>query len=383
MQGPHPQPVALIADANSIVGLDLNDALQTVGYRVLGPFGAEEDALAALSEDRPTLAVIDIALRDGPCTALVDELRRRQVPFLVHSALRQSQSLPDSVQGAPWLIKPASAREVVALCRELSTSGPKPAEEKSALPTQPVAVTKATGNPLVRKLESFVALSAADRAVLEQISANPRIVPPGTDLVREGDKRDGVLLVMEGFAGRLKSRASGARQIMAYLLPGDMGDLDVALLDRADHAIATLSACKVVRIPTDTITQLLQQHPQIARGLRLATLVDEATLREWLLNVGRRSALERVAHLICELRVRLQVIGFVAENSYALPLRQQDLADTTGLSTVHVNRALQELRRQRLIELKGKRLTILNLTQLKALAEFKENYLHLGDRAAA
>lgn len=383
MQGLAQQPVALIANADSSVGMDLSDALQAAGYRVLGPFGTEEDALAALSEDRPKLAVIDVALRDGPCTALVQELRRRRVGFLVHSALPQSKSLPDSFQGVPWLIKPASAHEVVALCRELSSSRPELAEENSALPIQPAAKVKPATNPLVRKMESFVALSAADRVVLEQISANPRIIPPGTDLVREGDRRDGVLLVMEGFAGRLKSRASGARQIMAYLLAGDMGDLDVALLDRADHTITTLSACKVVRIPTNIITQLLQHHPQIARGLRMATLVDEATLREWLLNVGRRSSVERVAHLICELRVRLQVVGFVAENSYALPIRQQDLADTTGLSNVHANRALQEMRRRGLIELKGKRLTILNLPALEALAEFKANYLHLGDRAAA
>jgi CRP-like cAMP-binding protein len=239
-----------------------------------------------------------------------------------------------------------------------------------------------TPNPFVRKLESFTTLSEADRAMLERISAEPRIVGPHTDLVREGDKPDGVFLVMEGIACRQKMRANGQRQIMAYLLPGDLGDLDVALLDRMDHTITTLSTCKVVRLAPETIADILEHHPAVARALRMGTLVDEATLREWLVNVGCRSALERIAHLFCELLVRLKVVGLAGEDSCALPLRQTDVADTTGLSNVHVNRVLQELRRQGLIELRGKRLRIFNLPRLRAIAEFKDAYLHLGERAA-
>ena len=240
-----------------------------------------------------------------------------------------------------------------------------------------------TPNPLVRKLEGFTALSDTDRALLERISAEARLFGPRVDLVREGDKPDGVLLVMEGIACRHKHRGNGARQIMAYLLPGDLGDLDVALLKKMDHTITTLSTCKVVRIAPETVADILQHHPAVARALRMSTLVDEATLREWLVNVGCRSAIERIAHLFCELLVRLQVVGLATDNSYTLPLTQLDLADTTGMSNVHVNRSLQELRRQGLIELKGGRLTILNLPRLRAAAEFKANYLHLGDQAAA
>nr|WP_238179885.1 Crp/Fnr family transcriptional regulator [Methylobacterium oxalidis] len=245
-----------------------------------------------------------------------------------------------------------------------------------------VSQTADTVNPFVRKLEGFVALTDAERALLEQISASPRLVPPHTDLVREGDKPEGVFLVMGGFACRHKLRASGARQIMAYLLPGDLCDHDVALLNQMDHTLTTLSACTVVRLAPETVAQLMQQ-PRIARALRMSTLVDEATLREWLVNVGRRSAEERIAHLLCELLLRLRAVGAATENSYELPLTQVDLADTTGLTNVHVNRTLQNLRRQGLIELRGQRLTILNLPRLRALAEFKANYLHLGDRAAA
>lgn len=239
-------------------------------------------------------------------------------------------------------------------------------------------------NPLIAKLERFAALSDEDRAVLERVSrAEPRIVRPDTDLVREGDKPDGVILVMDGMACRHKLRANGARQISAYLVPGDMGDLDVALLDAMDHTITTFSRCQIVRVAPEVISDLLTNHPQIARALRKSTLVDEATLREWLLNVGRRSAIERLAHLFCELLLRLRAVGLASENSYELPLTQVELADTTGLTSVHVNRSLKELRQQGLIELAGRRVTILDVARLRTVAEFKANYLHLEGRSAA
>jgi CRP-like cAMP-binding protein len=240
-----------------------------------------------------------------------------------------------------------------------------------------------TNNPLILKLESLATLSDDDRAVLERISAKPQLVPAGTDLIREGDKPDGVYLILDGIACRYKLRASGARQIMAYLVPGDYCDLDVAMLKAMDHAIGTLSACQVVRIDLDTIQGLLRDHPGITHALRLATLVDEATLREWLVNVGRRSADERIAHLMCELLLRLRAVGRTAGDGYALPITQEDLADTTGLTSVHVNRTLGSLKQRGLIALSGRQLRILDLDGLEVLAEFKPNYLHLGGRDAA
>lgn len=239
------------------------------------------------------------------------------------------------------------------------------------------------GNPLIRKLEGFTALSEAEQGVLEQLSADPRRFMPGADLIREGDKPRGVFLILSGIACRYKARANGARQVVAYMVPGDTGDLDAALLNEMDHTITTFSACEVVHIKPETITELMQHHPRIARALRMSTLVDAGTLREWLVNIGCRSASERLAHLFCELLVRFQAVGQAHGNSYALPITQNDLAATTGLSNVHVNRTLQELRRQALIELKQGRLTILDLPQLQSLAGFRSNYLHIGDRAAA
>jgi CRP-like cAMP-binding protein/CheY-like chemotaxis protein len=381
------QPVVLLTETDAMIGADLSDALEKAGYRVLGPVGTMTEALHLLEQDRPTLAVIDVLLKDDRCTALARELRQRGVPFLVHSDCRQDQRLAADFQGAPWLSKPATPEDVVSTLDELSFSTPPPVSEvpsaEAVAPLRLVQPTAGRRNPLIRKLEGFTVLSDADRAMLERISAEPRIVGPHTDLVREGDKPDGVFLVMDGMACRHKMRANGQRQIMAYLLPGDLCDLDVALLDRMDHTITTLSACKVVRLAPETVANLLQHHSAVARGLRKSTLVDEATLREWLVNVGCRTALERVAHLFCELLLRFRAVGLAAEDSYALPLTQAELGDTTGLSNVHVNRTLQELRRQGLIELKSGRLKILNLPRLRAIAEFKDNYLHLGDRAAA
>ncbi|GJD89297.1 MULTISPECIES: Crp/Fnr family transcriptional regulator [Methylobacterium] len=238
-------------------------------------------------------------------------------------------------------------------------------------------------SPLVRKMEGFGSLSEVDRSVLENLGTSTETVPAHSDLVREDERPRGILLVLEGMAFRYKMRANGSRQIMAYLVPGDMGDLDVGLLDRMDHGIGTFSACKVAWIRSDALASIRENHPEVARAIRMSTLVDEATLREWLLNVGCRVAIERLAHLFSELLLRLQVVGLASENSYTLPISQGELADTTGMSAVHVNRSLMELRRRGLIQFSGKTLSILDVPALKALAEFKPNYLHLGERRAA
>jgi CRP-like cAMP-binding protein len=377
------QPIVLLAEADTFVSMDLSDTLEQAGYRVLGPFATASEALAAIEQESPTLAIVDVVLRDGDCTVLERALRQRGIPFLVHSGLQQDEPRALSFQGVPWLTKPASPEDVLVLADEMAFLPLTPKSDEAADPVPSVEPVESRGNPLVRKLEGFVALSEADRAILERISANPRVVGPRTDLVCEGDTPDGVFLVMEGIACRHKLRASGSRQIMAYLLPGDFCDLDVALLSTMDHSISTLSACKVVRIEPEAVAELLRHHPQLARAMRMSTLVDEATLREWLVNIGRRTALERIAHLFCELFVRLQAVGLTNDGSYDLRLTQFELADTTGLSNVHVNRSLQELRRRGLIEFKNGRLTILNLPRLRGIAEFKANYLHLGNRVAA
>ncbi|EHP92744.1 transcriptional regulator, Crp/Fnr family [Methylorubrum extorquens DSM 13060] len=378
------QPSVLLAEEFPLVGMDLSDTLEQAGYRVLGPAATATEALRLLEQERPTLAVIGIALTDKLCAELVHALRQRGVAFLVHSSYCQDDLLADAFRDVPWIIKPAPPEDVVSVLDELSLTAASVGREAAAAPpARMVEPDAALTNPLIRKLERFAPLSDADRSLLEQICANPRIVPSQTDLVREGDRPDGVFVVLSGFACRHKLRANGARQINAYLLPGDLCDLDVAPLDEMDHTITTLSACKVVRLAPELIADLLTHHPQIARALRKNRLVDEATLREWLMNIGRRSAVERLAHLFCELLLRFRAVGLAPEDSYPLPLTQADLADTAGITSVHVNRSLKELRQGGLIELQGRQLTILDYARLRALAEFRANYLHLGDRAAA
>ncbi|MHC2020238.1 cyclic nucleotide-binding domain-containing protein [Methylobacterium sp. CM6247] len=378
-------PVVLLAEADALVAMDLSDTLEEKGYRVLGPFATGAEALSSLMRETPTLAITDVVLKDGACTELVRELRQQGIPFLVHSACRPDRSFVPDCQDVPWLSKPAMSEDVVAMCDQMSLSSPvatiAPASRPQITLEQPL--TPVGGNPFVRKLESLTTLSDAERAVLKQISAKPRTVPAHTTLVREGDKPDGVFLVMEGFVCRQKHQSNGQSPIMAYLLPGDFCGLDVALLDRMDHTLTTVSSCRIVHITPETIAELMREHPGIARALRMSTLVDEATLREWLVNVGCRSALSRMAHLFCELLTRLKAVGHAVEDSCTLPLTQANLGNTTGMTTVHVNRPLQAMRQQELITFKGGRLTVLDLPRLTKMASFKPNYLHLGRRSAA
>ena len=204
---------------------------------------------------------------------------------------------------------------------------------------QPVA------HALINKLGRFVPLNDGEREALEHLAHRARRFQRGTDLISEGDKPVAVFLLLEGWAYRYKSMVDGGRQIMAYLVPGDLCDVQIFLFEEMDHSIGLLSDALVAKIPAAEMLELMDRFPRIERALMWATLVDEATLREWLLNVGQRDALQRIAHLFCELCVRLSVVKLVdANGTFILPLTQAELADTTGMSTVHTNRSLQRLR---------------------------------------
>lgn len=237
-----------------------------------------------------------------------------------------------------------------------------------------------TRNPLIAKLEHGAELTDADRAVLQNLSSRTRRVTSHHDLIPEGESPEDVHLIMEGFACRYKLLPDGRRQIVAFLVPGDFCDLHVAILGEMDHSIGTGWGCTVVDIPRATIDDLSAHHPRITRALWWATLVDEGTLREWLVNMGQRGADRQMAHLICELLVRLQAVGRASEDSFEFPITQQDLADTLGVTSVHVNRVLQELRAAGLVEWKSKRLHIPDVRRLKVFAEFDPKYLHLKRR---
>ena len=235
-------------------------------------------------------------------------------------------------------------------------------------------------NALVRKLEGYTPLDSEDKRLLNLVIRDIRFVPAHTDLATEDEKPTSVHLVLEGFACRYKFTAEGNRQIMAYLLPGDFCDMHVVVLKQMDHSIATISPCTVVDIPRESILTLLQR-PTLSLALWCCALVDAAVLREWLVNVGQRRASQRLAHVLCELLLRLRIVG-LAQNSYDLPLSQMDLADTIGVSNVHLNRVLQELRREDLISWKGDILAIQDIDRLMAYSGFNPNYLHIGRQGA-
>jgi CRP-like cAMP-binding protein len=239
------------------------------------------------------------------------------------------------------------------------------------------AGTKVVSNAFIRKLEGFQLLQSDELKWLESLTHRAKDVDAGQDLVSEGDNPEEVHLILEGFAVRYKHTAEGKRHIFAYLISGDFCDLHVAHLKRMDHSIRTLRRSRVVNIPSNIIIEMITKRPAIARALWLCTLVDEATLREWLVNIGQRSAPQRLAHLFCEMYVRMNIVGLTTKNSYDLPITQEVLGDTMGLSNVHVNRSLKYLRAADLVTFRSGQIVILDLERLCAYSGFNPSYLHI------
>ncbi len=233
------------------------------------------------------------------------------------------------------------------------------------------------GLAVASKLEAFTKLSSDDRAALANASRNTRYVDARRDVVAEGDKPRHVHLVLDGWACRYKTLPDGKRQIVALFVPGDFCDVNVYILKHMDHSIGAITRLKVAMITPDEMNALTAERPRVTQALWWHELVTAAIQREWTLNVGQRSAYERLAHLLVELYLRLQAVGRARDGRCDFPLTQNDLADATGLTAVHVNRTLQELRRDGLIELERKQLQIRDLQRLMDVAMFNANYLHL------
>ncbi len=238
-------------------------------------------------------------------------------------------------------------------------------------------------NLLCRKLEAYGPLPAADAEALAALTADAISVGPDSDLIREGEPCDTVLVVLRGFACRYRLLAGGQRQITAYLVPGDLFGLQDGSLRACSSGVSTLTACSVAQVSRDALLDLARARPAIGELLRAAVVADEAVLQEWLVNVGRRTAYQRIAHLLCELLARMRVIGATQGNGYDLPLTQYDIGDTTALSVVHVNRTLQQLRGDGLIRWDRRRVEIPDPLRLAAAAMFDPAYLQFGHRAVA
>jgi CRP-like cAMP-binding protein len=235
--------------------------------------------------------------------------------------------------------------------------------------------------PFIKKLLYGAALSDDHQQAL--LGAIERVTTIGArhDIIQEGSAPRDVHLVVEGFACRYKIVADGSRQIMAFLVPGDMCDIHVAILGAMDHGIGAVSECRIGHVSPKTVESLMRE-PTISRALWWASLVDEATLREWLVNMGRRETPQQMAHLFCELLLRMQSVGLADETSFNFPVSQEVLADALGVTTIHANRVLQDLRAQDLVVWERHKMTIPHVDRLWTFSGFDPAYLHLGTTEA-
>ncbi len=232
-------------------------------------------------------------------------------------------------------------------------------------------------NPFVRKMESFVRLSPADRRTLEGAVERTQILGPRKNIIHEGDEPSAVNVLLQGWACRYKVLADGRRQIVSLLLPGDMCDPHVFLLPTMDQSLGTITPAVVAKVPGAAIRAMAAGSAAIAEALNWEMLTCAEIQREWTVSLGRRTAVERIAHLFCEVSLRSGVTDPRNASDCEFPLTQTDLADAMGLSTVHVNRTMQELRGRGAVEVRGKRLVINDRDALEELAMFDPRYLHL------
>lgn len=200
----------------------------------------------------------------------------------------------------------------------------------------------------------------------------------GTDLASEGQRPDHSTLLIEGFTTRYRLLGNGQRQITAIHVPGDFVDLQSFVLKTMDHSVGALTTCKVVAFPHTALKRITEKFPHLTRIMWLLTMLDAAIHREWLATMGGLPAPRHMAHLICEMYIRLQVVGLADGGKFILPMTQTDLGDALGLSSVHVNRVLQELRADGLILWQGQSITILDWMRLQKAADFDPTYLHLS-----
>jgi CRP-like cAMP-binding protein len=218
-------------------------------------------------------------------------------------------------------------------------------------------------------------LSQEEEQVLREAASPPTLIRSSTDLFREGDRSDSLFVVTDGWAYRYMTTRDGARQIPALLVPGDVGNLGALMFDHVDYGVRAITNASVVALPKARVLTLGAKHPGIAQALTWLALAENAALSKWALLLARRSAKERLAHLFCELSVRLH--GQVGNTSrFAFPLTQEQIGDALGLTAVHVNRTMQCLRADGLAIIADRAVTLPDVAQLQQTCGFDARYLH-------
>lgn len=234
-------------------------------------------------------------------------------------------------------------------------------------------------HPLIRLVQRWsrhCELSPDDRTEILSLPHTRRMFDKDSYIVREGQVATDCCLLLRGFAYRQKLVRDGARQIISFHIPTEFVDLQNGLLGIADHSVQSLDRTDIAAIPRTALMELSDSRPAIRRAMWIDTLIDASIFREWVVNVGRRDSRARIAHLLCELALRLENIGAGEGGRFDFPVTQEQLADATGLTAVHTNRTLQSLRKDGLIQLNARSLTVLDWQALREVGDFDELYLH-------
>ena len=241
-------------------------------------------------------------------------------------------------------------------------------------------------NPLNHPLEAFLRdlvanslLGEGDQAAILGLPFRVRRLDAGSYLIREGSLPSHCAVLMHGYAYRQKTTGNGARQILAVCIPGDAVDLQNIFLEVSDHSVQMLTVGTVADLSREPLQQLVLARPAVARAIIQLTLVESSIMREWVVNVGRRDARQRIAHILCEFAVRLESRGLAGDHGFELPMTQEQLADATGLTSVHVNRVLQALQREGLIERNRRMVQFVSWERMRDVADFNPRYLHMRE----
>jgi CRP-like cAMP-binding protein len=236
--------------------------------------------------------------------------------------------------------------------------------------------------PMARKLDQHRRLDEADREAILNLPASLRRLEAGQYLVWDGDRPQQTCLLVSGFAVRHKEAGNGSRQILSIHMRGDVLDLQNSLLGLADHNVQMLTAGHVAVIPVEAMRKIAFARPAVGQAMWHETLIEGSIFREWMVNIGRRDARTRIAHLLCEIALRMEEAGLGHSTSYELPITQEQLADAVALTSVHVNRTLMKLEQEGLITRTKREITVVDWNRLVTVADFEPRYLHLERQAA-
>ena len=231
---------------------------------------------------------------------------------------------------------------------------------------------------LFQRLQAISGVQPDDVLALKALPYSLRHYRENQIVLRDGDRPNECCLIVDGFCVRSKTIADGRRQILSIHIPGDFPDLQNLHLATMDHDLVTLSNCTLAFIGHTALKTLIRNRRSVGDIFWRDTLVDAAIFREWIVNVGQRAAHNRLAHLIVELRERLRLIGHVTGNAFAMPLTQEQLGEAMGVTSVHINRILRQLRVDGVLELQRGTVRIFNEDKLEELAQFDGRYLHLS-----